>query len=535
MRVAILARRSTDHQADSIDRQIADARAFAKSRGWTVVEDCIFYVPEGVSGAILSRPELRGLAEAGRQRKIDAVIVQTNDRICRDMVGTVEHIVELRDAGIKAFSYTTGEEYKADSPTDRLMLALKGYVAESERETIISRASQAAFRRARLGFVAGNRLYGYDNVPVDLGGTTFKIRKPNANAAWVVWIHERYDIGWGYRRIATELNRLGVASPRFGRKGPQEWRCTTIRDVILNDSYVGILVFGEKRRVVKGDRKVVVQTPERVERVDASHLQIVDRDLWDRNQARFASNSRATNPRGRTPSALLVGNFRCSACGSRMYVVGLDNRYYCGKRHQSGATTCTNSVKRPSAAIDDAVVRAILAKLDTAALVDAVVAEHRKRLTAPTTDTDMAHAAIAAKVEALKRETTNLTTAISAVSHPAAISALATKLDATQSSLDVATATLLSHATPKSLPDVLDKVALRARAAERVTHLADILRRDIPRGRDALRSVLSSPVMAIPISVNGQPRFLIRGNLRASSVVTDSCSTSKLRSDPKGN
>ena len=66
-------------------------------------------------------------------------------------------------------------------------------------------------------------------------------------------------------------------------------------------------------------------------------------------------------------------------------------------------------------------------------------------------------------------------------------------------------------------------------------HLAEVLRRDVPAGRDALRAVLDGPAKAIPITVNGQKRFLIRGSLRASSVLSDSRSMCNLVGDPKGN
>ena len=55
MRVGILARKSTAKQETAIERQIADARAFAAQKGWTVVESSIYFVPEGISGAAWNR------------------------------------------------------------------------------------------------------------------------------------------------------------------------------------------------------------------------------------------------------------------------------------------------------------------------------------------------------------------------------------------------------------------------------------------------------------------------------------------------
>ncbi len=515
MLVGVLARKSTDRQATSIDRQVEDAKRFAEQRTWTVVDSAIFFVPEGVCGAVLDRPEFRALIEAGKKRLIDAVILQTNDRLTRLMLETVTMVVALRDVGIRVYSYTTGEEYKADSPMDRLMLAIKGAVAEMERENIISRTTQAAFYRARLGFVAGNRLYGYDNAPIDVGGKTFRIRVPNpAEVKWVIWIHEKYDAGWGHRKIADELNHLGIASPRAGGKGPQVWRHTAVREVLMNDSYVGVLVFGETQRVIRGGKKVLVRTPERIERIVVPHLKILDEALWARNAARFAAHKTGTSKVGNTPTALLVGNLRC-VCGSRMGITGGNKVYTCLVRHQSGKKACQNVTSRPSERLDELFVAELLRILDQPKLVDEVVAMHTARNADAPSEADERDA-LTKHVAEQRREIKNLEIAIGKASNEAVITRLIGVIEHKQIALTAAEYKL-AGLKPR-VARTLDADALRARAADKVVHLADVLRGDIPAGRDALRQVLAAPAEAVPILVNGQKRFLIRGQLRAEAV-----------------
>lgn len=515
MRVGILARKSTDKQATSLDRQIADATRFIEQQGWTLVPGCTFAVPEGVSGAITARPELRELVSAGQRRLIDAVVLQTNDRLTRRMVETVTLVVELRDVGIRAFSYSTGEEYKADSPTDRFLLAVKGFVAESERDSIVLRTTEAAFYRARLGFVAGNRLYGYDNTPFEMGGKTFKVRIPNEEEVkWVVWIHEKYDKGWGHRKIADELNRLGVASPRAGGKGPQVWRHTAVREVLRNESYVGVLVFGKTRRAIRGGVKKLIRTPERVERIVVPRLSILDEALWARNAARFAAHKMGTRKVGNTPTALLVGNLRC-ACGSRMGITGSNRVYTCLLRHQSGKKACQNLTSRPSDKLDELFVAELLRVIDQPKLVDEVVALHITRNADAPSEADE-RAELVKHVAELSGAIKNLETAIGKASNEAVITRLIGLIEEKQTALTAAEVKLA--ALKPRVVRTLDPEALRARAADKVVHLADVLRGDIPAGRDALRAVLAKPAEAVPILVNGQKRFLVRGQLSAEAV-----------------
>lgn len=515
MRVAVLARKSTDKQASSIDRQVEDSKRFIAQRGWTLVESAIFFVPEGVSGAVVERPEFRALLAAGEKRLVDAVVLQTNDRLTRLMLETVTMVVALRDVGVRVYSYTTGEEYKADSPMDRLMLAIKGAVAEMERESIITRTTQAAFYRARLGFVAGNRLYGYDNTPFELGGKTFKIRVPNAEEVkWVTWIHEKYDQGWGHRRIADELNCLGARSPRAGGKGLQVWHHTAVREVLLNESYVGVLVFGETQRVIRGGVKKLIRTPDRVERIDVPRLRILDLALWARNQERFAAHKTGERKVGRTPTALLVGNLRCT-CGSRMGITGSNKVYSCLLRHQAGDKACQNRTSRPADALDQLFVAELLRVIDQPGLVDEVLALHTARASTQPAEADEREA-LAKHVGELTREIGNLEIAIGRASNDSVITRLIGLIEQKQLALTAAEAKL-AGLKPR-VTRTLDPDALRARAADKVVHLADVLRGDIPAGRDALRQVLAGPVEAVPILVNGKKRFLIRGQLRGESV-----------------
>ena len=483
-----------------------------------------------MSGAIADRPELRDLLAAGSKRLIDAVVLQTNDRLTRRMVETVTLVVGLREVGIRVYSYTTGEEYRADSPMDRLMLAIKGTVAEMERENIIARTTQAAFYRARLGFVAGNRLYGYDNVEAELGGKAFRIRCPKpAEVKWVVWMHERYDEGWGLRRISAELNRLGVAPPRGGRKGPQDWRLTSVREVLRNASYAGQLVFGARTRVIRAGKKVVVKTPERVETIDAPHLRILDLDLWERNKARFAATAHGARHTGNQPRGMLTGNLRCGTCGSRMYVTGgRDKVYGCGLRHQGGIATCANGTKRPVESTDSAVVDAVLRTIDQPGLVYATLRAYHARTTG--SPDSAARDSVCQRQVVLQREVDNLSRAIAQSTSDAVLTRLLGVLG--EKEVELASVTSALAAAPQARR-VIDADRLRDQITARVATLADVLRRDVSGSRDALRELLSEPAKATAIRVNGSPRFLICATLSPGAMFAES-SAFRSGGDPNG-
>src|SRR5207244_295045 len=99
---AIYSRKSTDQDVADADksvvRQIALARAFADSKGWTVIEE---YVDDGISGRetakLVNRARMLADATAG---KFSVVIVRDFDRISRDDREGPGFVYMLRDAGV---------------------------------------------------------------------------------------------------------------------------------------------------------------------------------------------------------------------------------------------------------------------------------------------------------------------------------------------------------------------------------------------------------------------------------------------------
>jgi hypothetical protein len=140
--------------------------------------------------------------------------------------------------------------------------------------------------------------------------------------------------------------------------------------------------------------------------------------------------------------------------------------------------------------------------------------------------------ALEARCDSLRKEFANLTAAITSASNATVITRLVTLLDDKQAALDAAEAALAS-AKPPTVAPTLDPKALRARAKDKVVHLADVLRRDIPAGREALRELLSEPAQVTPIMVNGAPRYLIRARLSASSVLESNRTLNSI-GDPNG-
>jgi site-specific DNA recombinase len=110
-----------------------------------------------------------------------------------------------------------------DSFEGRLTANLKAEFAQQYREQVRKHTRAALRRKVEQGYVAGGKVFGYDNRRIGVGQVKREIC--DSEAAIVREIYQRFAAGEGLRTIAGALNRAGVAAPRAQRGGPPDGRC----------------------------------------------------------------------------------------------------------------------------------------------------------------------------------------------------------------------------------------------------------------------------------------------------------------------
>jgi DNA invertase Pin-like site-specific DNA recombinase len=172
MIAAIYARKSTEQngvadEARSVTRQVEHAKAYASKKGWSVADEHI-YSDDGISGAeFVKRPGFLRLMNSLKPRPpFQALIMSEESRLGREAIQVGYAFKQIIDAGVRIFFYLTDQERKLESATDKMMLALTNFAAEFEREKASQRTHDAMLRKAKALYVTGNKVFGYDNVPV---------------------------------------------------------------------------------------------------------------------------------------------------------------------------------------------------------------------------------------------------------------------------------------------------------------------------------------------------------------------------------
>jgi site-specific DNA recombinase len=347
MQVAVYARVSTRRQAQtqSIEQQLDRLRAHAAAHGWDLVQEHVFR-DDGYSGASLRRPGLDRLRDAAAGARLDRILITAPDRLARNYVHQVLLVEELQGHGAVVEFL---DRPMSHDPHDQLLLQIRGAVAEYERTLITERMRRGRLRKLQAGVLLPwtRPPYGYrvdPERPRDPAG----VRLDEAEAAVVRDLFACFvDEGVTVCGLARRLRQLGIASPW----GLDSWCLSAVRGVLTNPVYFG-QVFGNRLQARPIERRRSALRPagrggssrrltDPAEWIAVATVPaIIDRELFERAQARLVYNRRMAQRNNRVHQYLLRGLVSCGrcqrACAGRHVPRGYDY-YVCRSTPQPSA------------------------------------------------------------------------------------------------------------------------------------------------------------------------------------------------------
>ena len=205
-RAAIYVRISQDEDDEKkgVVRQQADCRGICADRGWDVIEpvyeDNDITASKGRFRASYER--LLGDIQAGR---VDAVVVQYQDRITRSPIELEEFALACSQAGIDLLTSLEGDT-PLGPEADMLVARIKGAVAAEESRKIGIRVKRKKVELAEQGKPAGGgvRAFGYNWVH-RIKGTSERTVEPDAEAEpYSIYEPEKRAICWAYDHILND-------------------------------------------------------------------------------------------------------------------------------------------------------------------------------------------------------------------------------------------------------------------------------------------------------------------------------------------
>lgn len=534
MIAAIYARKSTEQtgvteEEKSVARQIEHGRAYATRKGWTAAENYI-YSDDGVSGAeFVKRPGFLRLMNALKPRPPFQVLIMSEEsRLGREAIQASYAFKQIIDAGVRVFFYMSDQERKLDNALDKVMLSLTNFASEMEREKASQRTYDAMLRKAKALHVTGNKVFGYDNVPIynrepNADGTHQRqhvVRRINpAQAKVVVKIFELFASGFGLARIAKALNEDHVPPPHGGNLG---WCPTAIRDILQRDLYRSIVLWNRTQTIQRGGtRKQRIRPQSEWLRLEANELRIVSQVLWEQVEERRARNHQTylrgeggkllSRPTGEDcRSAYLLSSVaKCVTCGGSIVACKNTTKrryeravYRCAYNHKRGDSICSNKVQLRQDIMDSAILHAMNEALDERVL-EASVAAALERIRSEQDKFPDRRVGIERELSLIQ---TRLHHLVGLVANGRGTDSVVDSLHQEESRKKVLLGELdrldkLAHVVS------LDPKRLAKDLRSRLEDIPALFARHVPQARQMLRKLLDGHIMCEPVVVDGKPGY----------------------------
>jgi site-specific DNA recombinase len=281
---------------------------------------------EVVSGdTIDGRPVMQELLADVEAGKWDGVLVVEVERLARG---------NTRDQGIvaEAFKYsdttiiTPNKTYDPNNEFDEEYFEFGLFMSRREFKTINRRLQRGRMASVNEGkFIGSTPPYGYRKVKIPHDkGYTLEIVPEQAQI--VRQIFQWYCSGeaqpdgsirqYGTDAIAARLDAIGIRPTNS-----ESWSKATIRDILRNETYTGMIVWGKEKEVMVPENGKIVKLRKRsadYKRVQGLHPAIIDPALFAIAQSRLRDMRRCTVPVSSGLQNPLAGIVFCKKCGHMM-------------------------------------------------------------------------------------------------------------------------------------------------------------------------------------------------------------------------
>lgn len=308
-RVVIYARYSTRNQKESsVERQIERGQKFTRELNGVHVAS---YTDRERSGSRThDRDALETMMAASRRREFDVVVVESWDRLSRDLGDGIIIFRELQELDIELYAVDNGR-------IDLMRAAFEGLRAETEQTRRTDLLASGRRRAATDGLSTGPILFG------------LKRERPGKDVPDPVTapvVERIFDAAMSMTpaEIAIMFNDEGLPAP----KPNEPWNSSRIRRILSNYRYAGVQVWGKTR--CKKDRTTGLV---RVEKLPQSEwlitsnpeVALVSRENFDLIQKLIRERSLSDAKTVRRPKYLLSGKMKC-CCGSKLYFHASGNK-----------------------------------------------------------------------------------------------------------------------------------------------------------------------------------------------------------------
>ena len=276
-----------------------------------------FYVDNGFSGKRFDRSAFQEMLQDIQTGKIDCVVVKDLSRLGRDYI-TVGYYLEMFFPSKNVRFVSINDQFDTiDGITNRDKSA---YIQSSTRVPLINLFNEQVSIETKMKvevildmkaqhgeFIGPRAPFGYQKS----NENPSQLIPDPVSAVIVRKIFEMAASGTGVTGIVRYLNERGLPTPIQYAKangldgnfddGNGSWNSRSVKYILTNRTYTGMLVQGKEKRAV-----------------EATHEPLVNSDTFDAIQKAFQARAYNVVPQGQSADNVLKGKVICGCCGGKM-------------------------------------------------------------------------------------------------------------------------------------------------------------------------------------------------------------------------
>ncbi|MBE5813126.1 MAG: resolvase [Clostridiales bacterium] len=320
-RVALYIRLSKEDEkpgeSESISNQRSLLQRFAEKERLYIVDE---YIDDGISGTTFERPGFKRMIHDIEIGRVNMVISKDLSRLGRDYIQTGYYIEKyFPENRVRYISILDNVDTGIDSSSNDIT-PFKSILNDMYAKDISYKIKSVKHNKQDLGlFIGGKPPFGYKSSPE----TTNKLIIDEEARKVVERIFNEAKSGKACFAIAMDLTLDGIPTPsqyatQNGAKVKQiskKWSDARIREILLNEVYIGNMVQGRTKKVSYKSKKTFKIPRDEWKVVTGTHEPIISKEDFEKVREMIESRKRT---RVRKYDYLLKGLVYCHECGKKI-------------------------------------------------------------------------------------------------------------------------------------------------------------------------------------------------------------------------
>lgn len=313
-------------ESDSIVNQKALVREFLKMH--PEIQIYKEKVDDGYTGVNFERPAFQEMLEDIKSGRVNCVIVKDLSRFGRNYIEAGRYIEKIFPyLGVRFIAINDNIDTASEmSAADEMLIPFKNLINDAYcRDISVKVRSHLDIKRESGQYISPFAPYGYKKSPENKNQLIVDEKAASVVRQIFKWKIE----GMSGARIAAKLNEMGIPTPmeykrmngenyqcEFRKKVDSKWTANSIRRILCNEVYTGVLVQGKTFSPSYKVRKRVRKDEKDWVRCENCHEAIVSPEDFKLVKHFFAQDTRVA------PDAqklhLFSGIAKCGHCGGNM-------------------------------------------------------------------------------------------------------------------------------------------------------------------------------------------------------------------------